>query len=597
MGNKLFEDNFCYAVEEIHAYDNAIYQNNINVVSSDNSPRFFANHFMSMLMGVFGGNWNSSALLLILINYLLYAVAFTMIINRIFKKNFIFGAMLISFSTMYAELISLGFDINYAADVFMGTAVPLAMIAIALVIGDSPKWNTAWIILALSEFMHVHEGIWAGSVVGLLWISACIADRKINWKQIKSLPIYICSVLLVVFPSLLNTESVDDKMFNYIYAYIRTPHHLLPSRWGLDTILLSCAMNFLALYMLYDSYRRTKDKKLKKACWGIAILSCWWIVLVVVQYISVEVISLSFITTMYLPKCFKYITWMVSLVYAKYAITDICEKRYMQGLCLAGLLIVPAFYLLWVKYITFGIYIALMIFYVACKKMDLDKKIFKDKNDYLLKIISYVIIVAAISVRLCIELGVNKTLLTIPVFITVGYILFIKSKIKVQKLANVLLVVSLVLSIICTSAGAIYSIDGNEIKLISGDEYVRNAVGEDLYELAKEFENLTDLNDMFLADPDSAAANGFQLVSHRSCYAIYKNTPSNKNVVIEWYERIENVRKMTTCTAKELKELMNDIDVNYVLVDKECFNMMDESELFSVVVKNGEYAVYKIRST
>ena len=124
---------------------------------------------------------------------------------------------------------------------------------------------------------------------------------------------------------------------------------------------------------------------------------------------------------------------------------------------------------------------------------------------------------------------------------------------------------------------------------------MKNAVGDSIWSLAKEFEEMTNKDDMFLADPDSHLSNGFQLVSHRSCYRLYKNTPSNKNAVITWYQDIEQARMINTCEASELADYMNEIDLEYVLVKCDRFETMDGSDMFDCYLGNDEYAVYKLK--
>ncbi len=70
----LNEDNYNYAVEEIHAYDSSLFADSINTQGAEYSPRLYANAFMSLLMRFSGGSWPDAALLLIRVNFILYAM-------------------------------------------------------------------------------------------------------------------------------------------------------------------------------------------------------------------------------------------------------------------------------------------------------------------------------------------------------------------------------------------------------------------------------------------------------------------------------------------------------------------------------------------
>lgn len=591
--NALNEDNFNYGIEEMHAYNHSLYSDNINVVGATHSPRLVANVFMVGLMKVCGGNWNTAAMYLIRVNILLYAVAFTFVSYKLFKGNRVLGGIIISTTCMCGSLISLAFAINVSFDVFLGTAIPLAMIAIISILGEKQYWNIAWIMLALAEFMHVHEGIWAGSIIGLIWMTDCIIEKKILWNRLKTLPIYIMSVLLVVIPSLLHTEAVDNRLFNKIYVFIRTPHHLLLSYWGAAEIIMSGVMIAAVIWIYALSYAGKANSQNKRDSICNVVLFMWWIILLAVEYFSTEVLTVSTVITMYVPKCFKYITWLASLIYAKIGINDIENQNYIQGISLMAILMIPNILGGRGVYVSFAV---LVIIYFISRKYQLDKKVFLKSDNGMRIFLTYLIIGLIIFFRLYFSIGKYKAISALLILAVVLYIVFVKDKIKRQNLGNALTITGLIFSMILSTANFIYSIDRGGISYISGNDYTKNAVGQDIYELAKEYEQLTDLDDMFLADPDDSASNGFQLVSHRSCYALYKNTPSDKNSVIEWFKRIERVRTMTTCSADELRKLMYDTECEYVLVQADRFEILEESNFFISIAKNDFYGVYKVKS-
>lgn len=586
----LSEDNFNYAVEEMHYYDTTLYANNINIVGAEYSPRLIANAAMSLLMTICNGSWNTAAIYLIGLNYLLYSVAFTLIAIKLFDGNKkIIGVAIISIISMGRDvLLSLAFDINGAPDVFLGAAIPVALIALALVLGNKQNWNLAWFFAATAGLLHVHEGMWIGSVIGIIWIADCITQKKILIKQIKTLPVYVVSTVITVLPSLLNMEKIDESIFNEIYVFIRTPHHLLLSNWGLLKILFSGVMIAFAFIVLQYVFKDENTEAENKNRFLLLII--WWCVLLLVEYLATEVYAISFIITMYLPKCFKYITWIALLIYIKQGITDITSGRYIQGLSLLGIATISYSNGVY----TYMLYLVFAGIYIVFNALQLDLKIFNKKGNETLLIVSFIIIFAALLFRVRVA-GSKEVVVSALCFIIVFFIYFIKKYINVSMLSHTLVSLGFLFTISMALYGCCYSVNKKGITLISGDEYVRNAVGSDIYELAKEYESLTDKGDMFLADPDSIYSNGFQLVSRRSCYALMKNMPSDKNSVIEWYQRIENVRPMTTCSAKDLKDILNNVNVNYVLVTANRFSEIEESGLFASVVKNESYGVYKVK--
>ena len=595
FGNtRLSGDNFNYAIEEIHAYDNTLYQNNINIEGADYSPRLYANRFMSAMMRMTNSSWADSALLLIRVNYILYAIAIMLITVRLFKSNRLLCGTVLSICCMSGALISLGFNLNSAYDVFFGTATALLLIAIGMVAIDEKKWDLAWILLTLAEFMHVHEGIWGGCVVGVIWIADCIVEKKIRWRDVRVLPLYIAAVLLVVLPSLLNTEVVDENLFIQIYVFIRTPHHLLVSAWGLVKIAASIMMLFGGLYILFRDYKKNSKEKIKRYMMEYGLLLALWLILLMAEYVCTEVLSVSAVATMYIPKCFKYITWIGALIYVKYGLDSIFTKKYIQGIALIGIVLVPYESGVISTKLACVVFVVLFVVYAIFERYSLDEKIFVSGDDGTLALLTWILIINAMFYRIYLSAGYKKCIYALPILAVVTFEGFVKQRVQLKKIANIFVVFGLLISFIASSAGFIYTINGRQVSYVNGEAYVRNFMGDDVYDLAEDFREMTDKNTVFLADPYSYLGNVFQLVSNRSCYAIYKNTPSSKSAVIKWYNRIEAVKNMTSCSALELKQLMVETELDYVLISKDRFEEIENSGFFDIAVKNETLGVYML---
>lgn len=588
VGKSLYEDNYNYAIEEMHAFDNTLYANNINNAGAECSPRLYANMFMSLIMTVFHIEWATAAMYLVRINYLLYTIAAFLFCITFFKekKQRLLGAVVVSVCGLTPTLKSIAFPINGAEDVFLGTAIPIVMIAVIFACNKKSNWDLIWILMMVAEFMHVHEGIWGGVIVSLIWLAGCIADKKINWRQLRMLPVFIISLFLVVVPSLLCSETIDQDLFTQIYVFIRTPHHLLVSDWGIINVIYSLLLILGAFACLYI-YQKKYKKNIDKLVWGLAFLIIFWILSIIVEYFCTEVFSISIIPTMYIPKYFKYVTWIAALVYTYFGITAIIKKKYLSAFCLLTILLLPYNKIGDVK-IQIGAFILLFGFLVFSCKMDIDDKLFmiEDEDDSI-----ELLVVLAFMTLIILNNEVNYVLLAVTILLL--FVCYVEPKIKLRILARLCTIISfgfvLVLSIYHF---ALYRDNG--LHVVTSQKYIEDSVGSNIYELAIQFENMTDKDTMFLGNPDSLASNGFQLVSHRSCYALYKNTPSSKGAVIEWYTRIENTRPMTYCSVDDLVDMLKDIDLEYVLVTSDRFGELDNSDLFCRIIGNDSYGVYRL---
>jgi len=580
FASRLFEDNYNYAIEQMHSYNNVWYANNINTVGSDFSPRLFANLSMSMLTHIAGGNWNNAAHFLVILNYILFAIAFTFITVKNLNSYRPLAGFIVTMAGMTGCLISLAFPLNAAYDVFLGTATPFALMAIMSALSDRPNWNFIWIMLAVSELMHVHEGLWGGFIVGVIWLADSFSNKRILWKCLRALPIYIASVLFVVLPSLVNSTPVDEALFTRIYVFIRVPHHLLVSHWNRHMVIFSGMLLLGALYVLF---RTCKPSRSRNRTVIFASLLAAWVLLIAAEYVFTEKFSISAVATMYIPKALKYITFIAAVVYCKYGLAKIEEKNYLQGLALISILFLP--------YSKPGFAyaaVALLIIYAIIEKWDIDRKLFIQNADSSLKDICYLYAMLLAAWRIHPS---GKLLLIVLLVFLLDYLV---CQLRSDKLKKALSVYGILVLAVTAGTGVLYNITGgHRAAFISGDQFVKSAVGNSIWDLAKSFEQITGPDAMFLADPDDRAANAFQLVSHRSCYRLYKNMPSNKNSVIRWYQDIVKARKVIRGSAGELYDYMNDINLQYVLLKANRFDELAKSPHFELMLKNHDYVMFK----
>ena len=146
--------------------------------------------------------------------------------------------------------------------------------------------------------------------------------------------VYIASVLLTVLPNLMHSQKIDEGLFNQIYLS-RTSHHLLLSSWGSVKIIMSAVMLLGGLYVLVREYVRSeKGREIKIRVTGFALLVILWAGLLAAEYLFTAVFPSATVITMYIPKVFKYITFLGTMVYVRYGIRYIAHRKYIQGLSL-----------------------------------------------------------------------------------------------------------------------------------------------------------------------------------------------------------------------------------------------------------------------
>lgn len=579
-------ENTNYGLEQLHQYDAELFKNNIMLWEMDFSPRFFANLMVSVLMRVFHMSWAGVTTFIIRCNFMLYAAAAARTACKLTKHRLLFGMILISCIFRSSLGVLAGFGLNGAMDTVIGSGTVLVLFAISNIIGEKKNWLAAWILLALASLMHVHEGMWGGLIVGVLWISFCIAEQKIDWNAVKGLPIYVVVMLMVTVPALMQGQPVDDELFVEIYAHIRTPNHLLPTVWEADYIVKCLLVLLIPTLFLAVLYRKNRaDIQLKKLLLASVLTVAVWCAILGLQYYATVITSNATLVTMYMPKCFKYVAYIAMLLYLKIADRLYEEKRYLQAACALMVLLLGLDY-------TFAGTMAFAVLLLLDAVFGLEDRFFeKEVASYYdtIKLLSWGLLLMA----LCLLHGWATLQIIIAAILFV--VEFALPFIRYKKAVNVVVCIGAVGLIWMSIANKMIAIDENGLRYVSGEECLRTAMGNDIYELSLTFKAAVEEDVEFLADPSEPLAGWVQLISEKDCYAILKCTPSSKHAVIEWYDRITQVENMVSMNDEELSELMEEIELKYVMILPEQYETLENSELFEPVAKGEVASIYRLK--
>lgn len=587
----LNEDNCNYAVEEIHCFNDNIFKGNMSTLEMEFSPRYYANMFMAFLIRVFNSDWYEISFWLIKVNYILYALVVVTIVFKFFKKNRLLVALIVSFCLVRPSLISIAFGLDFSPDVFLGTAAPLAFLSLICVLGRKKYWMLAWILAILATFLHIHEGFWVAFLLGVIWLAICFADKKINLRVLSYICIYLFILLLIVFPTFNNQIYVDEDYFTQIYVYIRTPHHLLLSYIGKWQIIKSTFLLFILLIIFFNIFKQKKYKSIRRIIFSTYFLSISYVLLYSIHYFSTEKFKIPLIITMYIPKSFRFFILLGIISYIILGMRKIKKGMYIRGTILLVIPLVPD--LSTNEYNYYMVLILLTLFFIL-EKFKPNGFIIRNRHcKYIAKLILYLFIFFIIFKKYP-DLDNNLKWMYYAILLYE----FIYSYIRNIKLKSILLLVILFLftsNLYNSIRIKIFNIIGNKKEYNLGLEYSKKATDLELYEIAEKFKNITSLNEEFVADPYAIYPNYFQLFSERNCYVLYKNTPSQKHLVIQWYERVQKVKNINELNEEELKKLLEDINVKYILLTEDRFNVVEESNYFEEVIKNEKYGIFKLK--
>ena len=582
----LSSDNTTYAIEEIHQYDDNLYATNICVQKEGYSPRYCANIIISTLMHLFKQEWADIGILIIYFNYILYGIVAANSVCRLSSSRALLYSLLLLSCINQNSLGNLAFGLDGAADVFLGTGIPLSFLGISFILGPHKRWTIAWICCALAALMHIHEGMWGGCTVGVIGLSYTLAKRKFDWIVFKGLLIYAAIILVITIPALLQIDTVDNELFVNIYAYIRTPHHLLPTNWGIKNILICFGLICIPVFFMTIIRFRRKYQDFDEDLFiniGIIIL---WLAILGVEFWATVIDPNATIVTMYLPKCFKYIVFASMLSLLK--LIDFCmeDHLYISAFLMVGILVFGQQH----YDLTFVLAIALLLINTIGK----EKKLWNLQDSKLPEIMEFLLWFSIIY-YLSIQYSGKTRYVVVLMYVILFMIRFILPYLNYKKWFYNILCLMGCLGVIYTFNGRILRINSKGIHYISGTECLVRTMGEELYQLSLEFQKVTDKDTEFLADPYNASSGWVQLVSKRSCYAIYKCTPSSKRAVLEWYNRILETAPMTQMNGDEIAELLEKLGLEYVLIWPEQYELLENTEHLEVVAKNNVAAFYRLK--
>ena len=267
-----------------------------------------------------------------LVCFILYFIAFSSFLIGLYSLGKIFNQSRLS-ATVFTFL---GFAATVNgrighADLFRTDPIP-ATLAMGLVVWGfyfcfRQKWILGYLFFGLTCFLQFLVGALPGILMAVPLLIAGI--KKKNFKQIffSFFVLGIC-VCLIYIPMLLsgntNSGSISNEEFVYFYGYIRHPHHLIFSGFGLGT---SRGWLNLILFtiggLLCIKSSKSLDKDIKLQLTAVIFVSCF---LLVINYIFVEIYPLNFIAKLQFARTTPFAQLIILL-----GISVLVDEEYRKG--------------------------------------------------------------------------------------------------------------------------------------------------------------------------------------------------------------------------------------------------------------------------
>lgn len=546
-------DNVIYGVEQLNFYNSNLYNGNF-ALSDETSPRFIMNFIFSVLLKITNQNYACSTLIIVFTSLVILSIAITKISFNISKKHYFLLTIILSIFIRKNLNVGIASFTYWAFSTLgLGLGISFVFLAISEVIGKKKRWNRAFFFLIFALFSHIHEGIWGFVIICILYICKYLIDKKkftVN-KENYLILIFIIVLIFSVLPGIFSKASlISSKEFIGIYAFFRTPHHLVPSTWkkivifyqGILLILSSLTYSITIL-----CFEKSKNKKcIALFKFEVCFLLFSWVIALTCTYLFTEIYPIVSIVLLYIPKYFKYVSFIFLLYLIKSLAILLNDNKYITYIITLCSIVCINYY----KY-CFIIYI---LFFIG---LYLDKKITFATPGVILNKLN--------------DFFIKKNLLYICTFLCA--ILFFSFSQKFFTLSKT--------------------------KKFAINAYMINAMGSDLFELSKKFENSTSLNESFISDPYFNETGWFQLASHRNTFVTFKNIPAYKSLISSWYKKVIESKNLFDKSTEEIIKIMEKNKIKYILVKKINYKKFDEVaksfELFNTC-SSDQFRIYKLKN-
>lgn len=287
-----------------HAMDPTYLANDwvVGVRTGLTSPKFYYNQTVAAFADIVG---LSTAV------FLLYVASFVAIIGCawLFTEE-LFNDKLVATLTvgmLLANYVAHPFNVPYPPDLggngliepFLTTTLPAnALILGGLVYGAKARYRVSFALLGVATLYHTTNGFWIAVTVGLCTVAveAGSALREGNLKAaVRNVPwdgaaVYGLVSSFAIVP-LLHANLFSDVSFDaaYVMAWVRHPHHYIPSTWPVVDTAVTVAFILGSAAILYH-YRDVVFPDDDSAAFGLTYVASLLIVMFLGGYVFTELI-------------------------------------------------------------------------------------------------------------------------------------------------------------------------------------------------------------------------------------------------------------------------------------------------------------------
>ena len=369
---------------------------------------------------------------------------------------------------------------------------------------------------------------------------------------------------------------LSNEQFVKIHAYLRHPHHHVPSSWErLEWINYIAYIGGVFLVYYYAAKDSELYKKIKPFLW---ISTALMALILIANYLFVEVVPIAFVAKLQPARCVFVYRFFLAAVLALGVYHLVLKKEYFAAALVVFMTVLPQ-----IDIKTYsGILLLLSAAYMIAARY------FSRKNIVSVKVILHM--AAIMLVILTITLFAANIALMIKILYSLAFMILVavvymadilqtkKGEALFIKAAAALLAVVIVLIPWIDIRGNFESVGIKNPESV----FTLSDIDGSAKVLAQRFNENTDRRALFLGDPNDITTAYFRIFSLRSSVVAFKNMPFTDNGMREWVDRLmmlgavyvddngyyaRNTTSFDELTPAEIMAVASEYGAEYILVD------------------------------
>lgn len=536
-----------------------------------------SDNVMALLLKT-GISWQVLSALLYIVTVAVFAAGIIAISRRIAgDKYYIMAGVLMFFSIYALSGLRIGRNpIWYPSFYYAQAAFCIAVWGFVKALDK--KWYLAFVLFAIATLLHFTAGSYCAAFAIIFLIIQAVKEKKYKLLLAPLIWIGACIgiFLLMYLSGTTGSGLLTGEQFVKIHAYLRHPHHHVPSSWErLEWINYAAYIVAVFFVLYYSAKDSTLYKKIKPFFF---ITTALMAVILLSNYVFVEIVPIAFVAKLQPARSVFVYRFFLAAILAYSVYRLIMKKEYFAAALVIFMTALPQ-----INIKTYsGILLLLSAGYLLAVKY------FKEKNIVSLKVILHMC--AIVLVILTISLFATN----IAVLIKVLYALAFIALLAITYMADILSakkgealflkIAALVLSIVIILVPWVDikgNFEGVTLKK-PASVFTLSDIDGSAKALALRFNEKADEDALFLGDPNDITTSYFRIFSLRSSVVAFKNMPFTDSGMLEWVKRLtslgavyedengyykRNTMSFDELSVQEILSVAKQYNAGYILVD------------------------------